>query len=114
MSKYQGSTKISNNSEEEDYYFLQPMFEKHPPNEILSNKYAPDIIPQVKLMYLSNQVAPTRTNDATIFISFLPRQKAWKWKLMPPCSMFSIISASSMQIESAKSYTSSSITLNTI
>lgn len=50
MSKYK-EMKVSTASEEEDYYILQPMFQKLPPNEIISQKYAPDVIPQIKLMY---------------------------------------------------------------
>lgn len=51
MSSYYGSAKLTSGSEEEDYYFLQPMFEKLPPNEIISQRYAPDVVTQVKLMY---------------------------------------------------------------
>jgi hypothetical protein len=51
MTSYYAESKQTNGSEEEDYYFLQPMFEKHPPNEILSEKYAPDVATQIKLMY---------------------------------------------------------------
>jgi len=53
MSSYYASAQQTTGSEEEDYYFLQPIFEKLPPNEILSQRYAPDVATQVKLMYLS-------------------------------------------------------------
>lgn len=51
MTDYVTGTKLTASSEEDDYYMLQPMFEKLPPNEIISDKYAPDIIPYVKLVY---------------------------------------------------------------
>lgn len=53
MSSYYGAVQPTSNSEDDDYYFLQPMFEKLPPNEIISQKYAPDVVTQVKLMYNS-------------------------------------------------------------
>lgn len=48
MTSYYASARQT--SEEDDYYFLQPMFEKHPPNEIISQRYAPDVTTQVKLV----------------------------------------------------------------
>jgi hypothetical protein len=55
MTTYSAEARQTNSSEEDDYYFLQPMFEKLPPNEIISEKYAPDVVPQVKLMYNSQK-----------------------------------------------------------
>jgi len=43
-------SQIKTTPEADDFNILQPLFKKYPPNEILSNKYAPDAVPQVRLM----------------------------------------------------------------
>ena len=109
MSSYYATAQQTNGSEEEDYYFLQPMFEKLPPNEILSQRYAPDVATQVKLMYLTLHAVP-KINVKITWILYHQRQKMQKCKIMHRCSMFSIISAPPMLLLSTRQSTSNSIT----
>ncbi len=90
MASYIAQGKQTNSSEEEEYYFLQPMFEKLPPNEIISEKYAPDIVPQVKLMYLTLKLGQTKTNAEITFITFRPRLKILSSRVMQICSIYLI------------------------
>jgi hypothetical protein len=90
MSSYYGSARLTSASEEEDYYFLQPMFEKLPPNEIISHRYAPDVATQVKLMYFTHNAVP-RTSARTTCTSCLQKQKTPNWRTMPSSSMHSTI-----------------------
>lgn len=90
MRTYAAEAKMSSASEEEDYYFLQPMFEKHPPNELLSPKHAPDVATQVKLMYLPTHAALPRTNAGIMCTTTHPSLKAQN------CSLTLLFSASSI------------------
>jgi hypothetical protein len=108
MSGYYGSARLTTGSEEEDYYFLQPMFEKLPPNEIISQRYAPDVATQVRLMYVPSHTEPRMNARITCTLSH-PKLKMQNWKIMPNVSMCSIIWVTHMQRSSIKLSTLSSI-----
>jgi hypothetical protein len=108
MSNYYASARLTTGSEEEDYYFLQPMFEKLPPNEIISQRYAPDVATQVRLMYVSHNAVPRMSARITCTL-YPPRPRMQKWKTMHNSLMSSIILAVHTPHTSTRLSTSSSI-----
>lgn len=49
------------------------MFERHPPNEIISEKYAPDVVAQVRLMYNLTHKETGKMSEKIIYIMSLPK-----------------------------------------
>jgi beta-galactosidase/beta-glucuronidase len=71
------------NNEEENYELLQLLLEKCPPNEIISNKYSPDVVAKIQLMYAFTHPGSARTLDSTTYNSPRLSQKTQKWMTTP-------------------------------
>lgn len=114
MASYSAQGRQTNSSEDEEYYFLQPMFEKLPPNEIISEKYAPDVVPQVKLMYDTLKLGQIKTNVEITYITFHQKPKILNYKITQIFSISLISWESNMPIKLIKLSISNSIIPNII
>ena len=58
------------------------MFERHPPNEIISEKYAPDVVAQVRLMYSLPHKETEKMKEKIMCIMCPPKHAVKSYKVM--------------------------------
>ena len=75
------------------------MFERHPPNEIISEKYAPDVVAQVKLMYSLSHKETEKTKEKIMYIMYRPKHAVKSYKVMLDALDTLIFWVSSTQIK---------------